>query len=103
VFGLGIAATVVSTFYYIPLEAVGPCGPGISGGGFPLPWYLTFTQYLGPVLTPCSFAFEYTQYGNIWASFSFLFDTIFYAAIVMVRNELHRWIGGKRQPPRKHS
>jgi hypothetical protein len=35
----------------------------------------------------------------MWASFAFLFDTIFYAALVLARNEIYRWAKGKRQQP----
>ena len=95
-FALGIAATIVSALYYTQLEAAGPCGPGISGGGFPLPWYLTFTQYSG-VAMPCTLFSDWTQYRDMWASFAFLFDTIFFAALVIARNELYKWAKGKRQ------
>src|SRR6266581_1533202 len=93
VFALGIAATVVSALYYTPLEAAGPCGPAISGGGLPLPWYFTFTQYTGPTVNP-------TRYSAMWASFAFLFDTIFCAALVLARDEIYKWAKGKRLHPK---
>jgi len=100
VFALGIAATVVSALYYTPLEAAGPCGPAISGGGLPLPWYFTFTQYTGPTVNPYTFTVDPTRYSAMWASFAFLFDTIFFAALVLARDEIYKWAKGKRLHPK---
>src|SRR2546426_10502463 len=58
-FSMGIAATVGSAFHTTLLNVAGPCAPGVSGGGFPLSWYLTFTFYSGggPV-PPCPFLLD---------------------------------------------
>jgi hypothetical protein len=94
-FAFGIAGTVVSVFFTSPLMAAGPCTPGVTGSGFPLPWYLTFTQYTGLDGPPCSFSVDRTSYWEMFALFSFLFDTIFYAGLAMSRNELYRWAKGR--------
>lgn len=82
-FAFGIAATVVSVFVAL----------GVSGGGFPLPWYITFTQYAGPNYT-CPLFFDRTSYWQMFAIFSFLFDTIFYAGLAMSRHEIYNWAKG---------
>src|SRR6266480_3131352 len=41
VLAFGIAATLISTLFNTTLTTVGPCALGVSGSGFPLPWYLT--------------------------------------------------------------
>ena len=47
VLAFGIAATITSAIFNTTLSTVGPCSLGVSGSGFPLPWYLTFTHYTG--------------------------------------------------------
>ena len=89
-FAFGIAATVVSAFIVTTFVTAGPCVPGESGGGFPLPWYITFTQYVGPSY-PCIVFVDGTSLWRTFAVFSFLFDTIFYAALAMARSEVSGW------------
>ena len=92
-FFAGIAATVGSAFYSTMLVAAGPCTPGVSGAGFPLPWFLNFyTPYLGPL---CSFPGPDTNVGA-FPFFAFLFDVIFYMAFVIAGIELYRWAKRKR-------
>lgn len=91
VLALGIAGTAVSVFFATTLNAAGPCTVGVSGGGFPLPWYITFTQYTGPDRLPCPFFSDGTSYWQMFAIFSFLFDAIFYAGLAMARNEVSGW------------
>jgi hypothetical protein len=100
-FSIGILATVGSAFHNTILTAAGPCAAGVSAGGFPLPWYLTFTFYagLGPS-PPCPLILD--RPWGVFAVFSFLFDTIFYAGIVIARDELYRWTRRKRQPLRNN-
>jgi hypothetical protein len=92
-FAFGIAATVVSVFVAATLMTAGPCALGVSGGGFPLPWYITFTQYAGPNY-PCILFFDRTSYWQMFAIFSFLFDTIFYTGLAMSRDEIYKWTKG---------
>ena len=94
VFAFGIAATVVSAFITTTVMLARPCVVGVSGSGFPLPWYLTFTQYVGPDVIPCPFFPDMTAYWRALAFFSFLFDTIFYAGLAMSRNEIYAWFKG---------
>ena len=95
-FFTGIAATVGSGFYSTMLVAAGPCTPGVSGAGFPLPWFLSFyTPYLGPL---CPFPGPDTNVGT-FPFFAFLFDVIFYLAFAMAGNELYRLAKGKRLQP----
>ncbi len=92
-FFIGIAAAVGSGFYSTMLVAAGPCTPGVSGAGFPLPWFLSFyTPYLGPL---CPFPSPDTNVGT-FPFFAFLFDVIFYLAFAIAGNELYRWAKGKR-------
>jgi hypothetical protein len=89
-FSIGIAATVGSAFHSTQLMAAGPCDPGVSGGGFPLPWYLTFVTYTGRgPLPPCPLFVD--RPWGVFALSSFLFDTIFYAAFALAGNEFYRW------------
>ena len=70
--------------------AAGPCDPRVSGGGFPLPWCLTFLGYTGRAPYPPCPLFIDLPWG-VFALFSFLFDTMFYAAFAMAGNEFYRW------------
>jgi hypothetical protein len=98
-FFTGIAATVGSAFYSRVLVAAGPCTPGVSGAGFPLPWFLNFyTPYLGPL---CPFPGPDTNVGTA-PFFAFLFDVIFYLAFAIAGNELYRWAKGKRPQPKNN-
>ena len=95
-FFAGILATVGSAFYSTTLVEAGPCTPGVSGAGFPLPWFLNFyTAYLGPL---CPFPGPDTNVGA-FPLFAFLFDVIFYLAFAIAGNELFRWAKGKRLQP----
>lgn len=89
-FAFGIAATVVSLFIPTTLLAAEPCARGISGGGFPLPWWIMFTQYPGPPY-PCPLFFDPTSIWQTFAIFSFIFDMIFYAGLAMARDEVTGW------------
>lgn len=100
-FSIGIAATVGSAFHSTLLMATGPCVPGVSGGGFPLPWYLTLIVYTGRGPYPPCPIFINQPWGG-FALFSFLFDTIFYAAFAIIGNEFYMWTRRKRQPPRNN-
>jgi hypothetical protein len=97
VFGFGIAATVVSALFTTTLTTVGPCALGVSGSGFPLPWYLTFTHYMGQDGPPCELNPDLTAYWRTFAFFSFLFGTIFYTGLAMSRNESTRGPKGDRR------
>jgi hypothetical protein len=94
VLAFGIAATVISALFNTTLTTVGPCALGVSGSGFPLPWYLTLTHYTGLDGPPCALSPDLTTYWRTFASFSFLFDTIFYAGLAMSRNEVYAWFRG---------
>ena len=94
VLAFGIAATVISALFNTTLTTVGPCALGVSGSGFPLPWYLTFTHYTGLDGPPCALSPDLTTYWRTFAFFSFLFDTIFYAGLAMSRNEIYAWFKG---------
>ena len=92
--GFGIAATVISALFNTTLTTVGPCALDVSGSGFPLPWYLTFTHYTGLDGPPCALSPDLTTYWRTFAFFSFPFDTIFYAGLAMSRNEIYAWFKG---------
>jgi len=96
-FSIGIATTVGSALHSTMILAGGLCYPGVSGRGFPLPWYLTIVSYTGRgPLPPCPLLVD-----RPWAAFplfSFLFDAIFYAAFAIVGNELYRWAKVQREP-----
>ncbi len=94
VLAFGIAATAISALFNTTLTTVGPCALGVSGSGFPLPWYLTFTHYTGLDGPPCALSPDLTTYWRTFALFSFLFDTIFYAGLAMSRNEIYAWFKG---------
>src|SRR6266568_4983076 len=94
VLAFGIAATITSAIFNTTLSTVGPCALGVSGSGFPLPWYLTFTHYTGLDGPPCGLSPDLTTYWRTFALFSFLFDTIFYAGLAMSRNEIYAWFKG---------
>jgi len=94
VFAFGIAATVISALFNATLTTVGACALGVSGSGFPLPWYLTFTHYTGLDGPPCALSPDLTTYWRTFAFFSFLFDTIFYAGLAMSRKEIYAWFKG---------
>jgi len=94
VLAFGIAATVISALFNTTLTTVGPCSLGVSGSGFPLPWYLTFTHYTGLDGPPCALSPDLTTYWRTFAFFSFLFDTIFYAGLAMSRKEIYAWFKG---------
>ena len=94
VLAFGIAATVISALFNTTLTTVGPCSLGVSGSGFPLPWYLAFTHYTGLDGPPCGFSPDLTTYWRTFAFFSFLFDTIFYAGLAMSRKEIYAWFKG---------
>ncbi len=94
VLAFGIAATVISALFNTTLTTVGPCALGVSGSGFPLRWYLTFTHYAGLDGPPCALSPDLTTYWRTFAFFSFLFDTIFYAGLAMSRNEIYAWFKG---------
>jgi len=94
VLAFGIAATITSAIFNTTLSTVGPCALGVSGSGFPLPWYLTFTHYTGLDGPPCGLSPDLTKYWRTFAFFSFLFDTIFYAGLAMSRNEIYAWFKG---------
>src|SRR5713101_837993 len=96
VLAFGIAATVISVLFNTTLTTVGPCALGVSGSGFPLPWYLTFTHYTGLDGPPCALSPDLTTYWRTFAFFSFLFDTIFYAGLAMSRNEIYAWFKWSR-------
>jgi hypothetical protein len=99
-FFTGIAATVGSASYSTMLVAAGPCTPGVSGAGFPLPWFLIFySPYLGPL---CPFPGPDTNVG-MFPLFAFLFDVIFYLAFAIAGNELFRWAKGKKAATREQS
>ena len=99
-FFTGIAATVGSASYSTMLVAAGPCTPGVSGAGFPLPWFLNFySSYLGPL---CPFPGPDTNVGT-FPLFAFLFDVIFYLALAIAGYELFRWAKGKKSPTREQS
>ncbi len=90
VFSIGIIATLGSAYHTTMLMPVGPCDPGVSGRGFPLPWYLTLVTYTGRgPLPPCPLFVD--RPWALFALFSFLFDTIFYSAFAMAGNEFYRW------------
>lgn len=89
-FAFGIAATVVSLFIPTTLLTADPCARGISGGGSPLPWWITFTEYSGPRY-PCPLFFDRTSIWQMLTVYSFVFDTIFYAGLAMARNEVFGW------------
>jgi len=90
VFSIGIVATVGSAYHTTMLTPVGACDPGVSGGGFPLPWYLTFVTYTGRgPLPPCPLFVD--RPWGLFALFSFLFDSIFYSAFAIAGNEFCRW------------
>lgn len=59
-----------------------------------MPWYLSFIFYMGRGPAPLCPLFYNPPWG-LFALFSFLFDTIFYAAFAMAGNEFYRW--AKRQ------
>ena len=87
-FSIGIAATVGSAFHTTMLMAAGPCDPGVSGGGFPLPWYLTFLGYTGRgPYPPCPLLVN--RPWGVFGVFSFLFDTIFYTALAIAGIEFY--------------
>jgi hypothetical protein len=94
VFAFGIAATVISALFTTTLTTVGPCALGVSGSGFPLPWYLTFAHYMGLDGPPCGPNPDLTTYWRTFAFFSFLFDMIFYAGLAMSRKEIYAWFKG---------
>jgi hypothetical protein len=95
-FFAGIAATVGSASYSTILVAAGPCTPGVSGAGFPLPWFLNFyAAYLGAL---CPFPGPDTNVGT-FPLFAFLFDVIFYLAFAIAGNELFRRAKRKRLQP----
>ncbi len=96
VFAFGIAATVISALFNTTLTTIGPCALGVSGGGFPLPWYLTFTHYMGLDGPPCALSPDLTTYWRTFGLFSFLFDTIFYAGLAMSRKEVYAWFQGSK-------
>jgi hypothetical protein len=93
-FAFGIVATVISALFNTTLTTAGPCALGVSGSGFPLPWYLTFTHYTGLDGPPCGLSPDLTTYWRTFAFFSFLFDTIFYAGLAMSRKEIFAWFKG---------
>ena len=95
VLAFGIAATVISALFNTTLSTVGPCALGVSGSGFPLPWYLTFTHYTGLDGPPCAFSPDLAAYWRTFAFSSFLFDTIFYAGLAMSRKEIYAWAKGR--------
>src|SRR6266480_2854674 len=83
------------------IGSLDPLSP-VSGSGFPLPWYLTFTHYTGLDGPPCGLSPDLTTYWRTFAFFSFLFDTIFYAGLAMSRNEIYAWFKGSGlQSPRE--
>jgi hypothetical protein len=94
VFAFGVAATVISALFNTTLATVGPCALGVSGGGFPLPWYLTFTHYTGLDGPPCALSPDLAMYWRTFGLFSFLFDTIFYSGLAMSRKEVFTWFKG---------
>jgi hypothetical protein len=102
-FSTGIVATAGSAFHTTQLMAAEPCAQGVSGGGFPLPWYLTFIVYTGRgPYPPCPLLID--RPWGVFALFSFLFDTIFYAAFAIAGNEFYRWTNGRKsvqKPPAK--
>jgi hypothetical protein len=102
VFAFGIAATLVSAFFTTAVMPAEPCALGVSGSGFPLPWYITFTQYVGPDRIPCQLILDPAPYWRAFTFFSFLFDTIFYAGLAMTRNEIYGW-AKERTAARKRS
>jgi len=83
------------------LMAAGPCDQGVSGGGFPLPWYLTFLGYTGRGPYPPCPLFVDRPWG-VFAVFSLLFDTIFYAAFAIAGNEFYRWAKERWTTPRQY-
>ncbi len=87
---IGIVTTLGTAFHTTLLMVAAPCAPGVSGGGFPLPWYLTFILYTGRGPYPPCPLFIDRPWG-VFATFSFLFDTIFYAAFAIAGNEFYRW------------
>jgi hypothetical protein len=96
-FSIGILATVGSAFHNTLLTAAGPCSEGVSGGGFPLPWYLNFMFYMGRGPAPPCPLLNNPSWG-LFALFSFLFDTIFYAAFAIAGNEFFTWAKRAEHP-----
>lgn len=92
-FFVGTAATVGSAFHSTPLPLAGWCGSRVSGGGFPLPWYLRNIPFSDGLLPACPRIVAHS-YGS-FALFSFLFDVIFYAAFAIVGTEFYRWANGR--------
>jgi len=88
-FSIGIATTLGSAFHTTLLMVAGPCAAGVLGGGFPLPWYLTFILYTGRGPYPPCPLFIDRPWG-VFAAFSFLFDTIFYTALAIAGIEFYR-------------
>jgi hypothetical protein len=103
VFAFGITTTIISALFNTTLATAGPCALGVSGGGFPLPWYLTFTHYTGLDGPPCAPSPDLTTYWRTCGLFSFLFDTIFYAGLAMSRREIYKWAKGPRCAEPKQS
>jgi len=94
VLSIGIATTLGSALHTTLLTSAGPCAPGVSGGGFPLPWYLSFIFYTGRGPVPrCPLL--YNPPWGLFALFSFLFDTVFYSAFAIAGNEFYRWAKGQ--------
>jgi len=99
VLSIGIATTLGSAFHTTLLTAAGPCATGVSGGGLPFPWYLTFILYTGRgPYPPCPLLVD--RPWGVFAVFSFLFDTVFYAAVALAGNEFYRWAKGRNTLPR---
>jgi len=70
-FSIGILATVGSAVHTTILMAAGPCAEGVPGGGFPLPWYLTFilrTGWAPPHLAHSSLTVPGAS--SLWSLFS---------------------------------
>ena len=94
-FCIGIATTVGSAVHSTLIVAGGLCDPGVSGRGFPLPWYLTIVTYTGRgPLPPCPLFVD--RPWGAFAIFSFLFDTIFYVAFAIIGSEFYSWTRRKK-------
>ena len=59
-----------------------------------MPWYLTFILYTGRgPYPPCPLLLD--RPWGVFAVFSFLFDTVFFAAVALAGNEFYRWVKGQ--------
>ena len=84
----GIDATVGSGVNIRSYYAPTPCDAGVIASGFPFPWHYAWYSYLIYARIPdCPYYFQTAVFG---ITLFFLFDTLFYCAIMLAILGLYR-------------